>query len=65
VERGLELPTCAKSVPATYDGQPHNGRTSPFENLCFSYATASVGGNPWWSVPARSDRKRRIRDFPT
>src|SRR6516164_10062432 len=42
VERGLELPTCAKSVPATYDGLPHNGRTSPFENLFFSYATASV-----------------------
>ena len=64
VEGGLELPARAKSIPTPYDCKPHDRRTSPPLNLCLS-TRRQAPRQSMTGVSARSDGKRRIRDFPT
>src|SRR6478736_701009 len=65
VERGLQPPAGAKSIPAPYDCKTHDCRTVPLSSNVASLRDAKRRRNAWMGVSARSDSKRRIKDSPT
>ena len=55
----------AERIPTPYDYKSHDRRTLPLFEPLSLLRDAKRRGNPWMGVSARSDSKRRIRDFPT